>query len=100
MCVSGREIEGAVSLSNFGEISSHPAEVVFIYVRYFSVSSETIGVRYMEKGGGLDTYFLYECMGTVLLVAELPNRKMCSLSLFAGFMHGGFSSIFWLSDIL
>ena len=70
------------------------------YLLGISVSSETIGVRYMKKSRGLDTYFLYECMGTVLLVAEFPNRKKCSSNLFARFMHGGFSSIVWLSDIL
>ena len=70
MCVSGRAIEEAVSLSNLGEISSHPAELVFISVKYFSVSTEAIGVRYMEKDEGLDKYFLYEWMSTELMVAE------------------------------
>lgn len=78
-----------MSLNKLGEISSYPAEQVFISVKYFSVSAERIGGRYKEKWVRLDKYFLCEWAWAVLLVIELPNRRKCSLNLSAGLLHGG-----------
>ena len=52
------DCEDAINWSTLGEMSSHPAELDFKSVGYFSVSVETTGVRYMENGGEFGKYFL------------------------------------------